>query len=104
MKDNETTGVRQCPDREPLKKRELICSKCGKVCGEYCTPIPFDDEPSDSVREECDNLKYNDMSLRDYFAGQANEEDLKPYLITQYTRSEARYRHTDAMLKERNKC
>lgn len=59
------------------------------------------------------------MTLRDYFAGQASEEDVKKYvmgyavssnpysfgenvLVPKYSREQARYRFADAMLAARN--
>lgn len=49
------------------------------------------------------------MSLRDYFAVHANDEDIKSYYepkeisCNSYARAVARYRFADAMLKAREK-
>ena len=43
------------------------------------------------------------MTLRDFFAGQASEEDIKPFLEVTYSRSEARYAHADDMINQRSK-
>ena len=54
------------------------------------------------------------MTLRDWFAGQATEEDIQNHLehylcditsdcIPRYTREQAKYRYAAAMLAERNK-
>jgi hypothetical protein len=54
------------------------------------------------------------MSLRDWFAGQAREEDVAQHMdyywcdvtgdwVPRYTREQAKYRYADAMLAERNK-
>jgi hypothetical protein len=63
-------------------------------------------------------VAYSGMSLRDWFAGQANEQDIKHHQqFVQYeraygenpkpaepkfTREQARYRYADTMLAERN--
>jgi len=42
------------------------------------------------------------MSLRDYFAGQASEEDVQAhYLAAGSSRERAKYAHADAMLEAR---
>ena len=49
------------------------------------------------------------MSLRDWFAGQANEGDIKHWMEIgrlngiDWTREQARYQHADAMLKARSR-
>ena len=54
------------------------------------------------------------MTLRDWFAGQATEEDIQNHLehylcditsdcIPRYTREQAKYRYADAMLAERSR-
>ena len=68
------------------------------------------------------NLPQDGMTLRDYFAAKASEEDIKNFSCSEgeeitgtdtlgrnwkrheviyYTREQARYRHADAMLKAR---
>lgn len=69
-----------------------------------------------------ENEKFNGMTLRDYFAAKATEEDVKNYMqddgnlisgtdtlgrpwerreIIYFTREQAKYRYADAMLKAR---
>jgi hypothetical protein len=69
-----------------------------------------------------ENEKFNGMTLRDYFAAKATEEDIKNYMqddgnlisgtdtlgrpwerreIIYFTREQAKYRYANAMLKAR---
>jgi hypothetical protein len=62
------------------------------------------------------NIKSNGMSLRDYFATHASEEDISEIMcrlentefdgcerVFKITRQQAKFIHADAMLKERGK-
>lgn len=42
------------------------------------------------------------MTLRDYFAARASDEDIKPYWVAPLNREQAKYKYADAMLKARN--
>lgn len=58
-------------------------------------------------------MKPDDVSLRDWLAVNASEEDIKEAMFgerdyrncrsVEYTRQQARYRHADAMMKAREK-
>lgn len=49
-------------------------------------------------------IKYPGMSLRDFFASKANEQDIAFYISAYGCRREvARYKYADDMLKEREK-
>jgi len=67
--------------------------------------FPQADMIYDKETNEAQLYKTGGMSLRDYFAAKESEEDVKSYMAPSNlmgatrTRTEAKYRYADAMLK-----